>query len=58
MPGAPFLVLDEPAAACDPERTESMLGFLVAVGFKQVLFCSHDTVSESVSDNAVYLGAS
>lgn len=56
LPGAPFLVLDEPAAACDPERTESMLGFLVAVGFKQVLLVTHEDVSESVADNIITLG--
>ena len=56
LPGAPFLVLDEPAAACDPERTESMLGFLVAVGFRQVLLVTHEDVSESVADNIITLG--
>lgn len=56
LPGAPFLVLDEPAAACDPDRTESMLGFLVAVGFKQVLLVTHEDVSETVADNIITLG--
>ena len=56
LPGAPFLVLDEPAAACDPDRTESMLGFLVAAGFKQVLLVTHEDVSESVADHIITLG--
>lgn len=56
LPGAPFLVLDEPAAACDPDRTESMLGFLVAVGFRQILLVTHEDVSETVADNIITLG--
>lgn len=57
LPTAPFLVLDEPAAACDLTRTESMLGFLVGVGFKQILLVTHEDVSESVADHIITLGA-
>ena len=55
LPTAPFLVLDEPAAACDAERTQAMLGFLAATEFTQVLACSHDPISESVADSVITL---
>ena len=50
---APFLVLDEPAAAMDGERTELMLGFLVTCGFPQTLLVTHEDISESVADNII-----
>lgn len=56
LPNAPFLVLDEPAAAMDQTRTESMLGFLAGVGFKQILLVTHEDVSESVADHIITLG--
>jgi exonuclease SbcC len=56
LPQSPFLVLDEPMAGCDLTRTEAMLGFLVAVGFKQVLLVTHEDVSESVADHIITLG--
>ena len=57
LPTAPFLVLDEPAAACDDDRTQAMLGFLSASEFTQVLACSHDPISESVAGSVVVLGS-
>ena len=56
LPSAPFLILDEPAAAMDEGRTQNTLGFLASAGFSQTLVCSHDSLSESVCDNVVYLG--
>lgn len=53
LPTAPFLVLDEPAAAIDGERTELMLGFLVTCGFPQTLLVTHEDISESVADNVI-----
>jgi DNA repair exonuclease SbcCD ATPase subunit len=53
LPTAPFLVLDEPAAAMDGERTELMLGFLVTCGFPQTLLVTHEDISESVADNVI-----
>lgn len=53
LPASPFLVLDEPAAACDITRTQAMLGFLATTEFEQIIACSHDEVSESVADNVV-----
>lgn len=53
LPTSPFLVLDEPAAACDVNRTQAMLGFLATTEFDQILACSHDEISEAVADNVV-----
>lgn len=56
LPSAPFLVLDEPAAAMDGDRTESMLGFLSSCGFTQILLTSHEEISERVADQVIVLG--
>ena len=56
LPSAPFLVLDEPCASMDQTRTEALLGFLVAVGFKQVLLVTHEDVSQNVADHIITLG--
>jgi DNA repair exonuclease SbcCD ATPase subunit len=56
LPGASFLVLDEPCASMDAARTEALLGFLSSVGFKQVLLVTHEDVSESVADRVITLG--
>lgn len=56
LPSCPFLLLDEPAAACSDARTDNMLGFLQGAGYKQVLICSHDEISESVANHVIYLG--
>jgi len=40
---------------CDEERSESMLGFLKSVDFRQTLLVSHESVSESVADNLIVL---
>lgn len=56
LPSAPFLVLDEPCASMDTARTESLLGFLVAVGFKQIILITHEEVSETIADHIITLG--
>ena len=56
LPSAPFLILDEPCASMDTARTESLLGFLVSVGFKQVILVTHEDVSESVADHIITIG--
>jgi DNA repair exonuclease SbcCD ATPase subunit len=55
LPAAPFLILDEPAAACDDGRTSNLLGFLAGCGFKQVLLVTHEDISEAVADNMITL---
>ena len=55
LPQAPFLILDEPSAAMDTERTASTIGFLVGAGFKQTLLVTHEEVSESMADNLILI---
>jgi exonuclease SbcC len=55
MPMAPFFILDEPASACDDDRTSNMLGFLAGCGFQQVLLVTHEDTSEAVADNMITL---
>jgi DNA repair exonuclease SbcCD ATPase subunit len=55
IPHCPFLVLDEPSAACDIDRTTTMLGFIHASGFDQVILVTHEDISQSVADNLIEL---
>ena len=49
------VALDEPMAACDEDRSESLLGTIKSVNFKQTLLVSHDEISESIADNIILL---
>lgn len=53
LPMAPFLILDEPSAAMDQDRTEATMGFLVAAGFRQTLLVTHEEISEAVANNLI-----
>ncbi len=55
IPHCPFLVLDEPSAACDIDRTTTMLGFIHAIGFDQVILVTHEDISQSIADNLIEL---
>lgn len=55
VPNCSFLVLDEPSSACDQARTNAMLGYIAASGFKQVLLVTHNEASESFADNLIEL---
>ena len=55
VPQCSMLVLDEPAQGCDEARTETMLGFLQALGMTQTLLVTHEQISESVADNIIHL---
>lgn len=55
LPQANFLMLDEITAACDSERSLTMLGFLAAAGFQQVLLVSHEDVVDTVADTLIQL---
>lgn len=55
LPHCPFLILDEPMAACDSDRSASMLGFIQGCGFPQVLLVTHEEASEAMADNLVTL---
>ncbi len=53
LPQCGLLVLDEPCAAMDTSRTESLLGFIAGCGVPQVVLITHESVSESVADNLI-----
>lgn len=55
VPACPFLILDEPSAACDDGRSAALIGFVAAAGFKQVILVTHEDISESVSTNLIQL---
>ena len=55
LPNCNTLILDEPMAACDESRSESLLGTIKSVNFKQTLLVSHDEISESIADNIILL---
>jgi hypothetical protein len=53
VPAATMLVLDEPFAACDADRTLQCLGFAAAAGFEQTIIITHEQLSEGLADNIV-----
>jgi DNA repair exonuclease SbcCD ATPase subunit len=53
LPNSPLLVLDEPAAAMDENRTAATMGFLVSAGFAQTLVVTHEDQTESVAQNLI-----
>jgi hypothetical protein len=53
VPGADSLVLDEPFAACDANRTMQCLAFAAAAGFEQTIVITHEAQTESIFDNIV-----
>jgi hypothetical protein len=53
VPGATMMVLDEPFAACDAERTLQCLAFSAAAGFEQTIVITHETQAEGVFQNFV-----
>jgi len=55
LPMAPFLILDEPFAAMDEERTAASLAFIASAGFKQTLLVTHEEMSESVAAGLITL---
>lgn len=55
IPHATFMVLDEPAAAMDEERTAMLLATLSSVGVSQIIMSTHEVISEALSTNVVQL---
>lgn len=55
IPHASFMLLDEAAAACDEDRTGSLLGFVAGTGFDQVVLVTHESASEAVADRVIQL---
>jgi DNA repair exonuclease SbcCD ATPase subunit len=55
LPNANFMVLDEPAAACDDGREQSMLGVIASSDFGQVIVVSHSELLDSFAAQVVRL---
>lgn len=53
LPNVPWLILDEPAAACDADREAAMLGVVAGAGFPQVLTVSHSDLGEAYASNVI-----
>ena len=55
LPSCPFIILDEPSAACDSSRSHALVGFLASNGFKQTIMVSHDESIEVHATNLIQL---
>ncbi len=55
VPAASFAIFDEPAAAADQDRAQSMIGFLQGAGFAQTILITHEEDSAAISDNLITL---
>lgn len=55
LPNVPFLILDEPAAACDEGRETNMLGLIANSGFEQVILITHSDLADSFANQVVQL---
>jgi exonuclease SbcC len=55
LPGISLLMLDEPNAAMDAERTANVLAFLSGAGFEQIVVVSHDEMTVDVADHIITL---
>lgn len=55
IPSLSMMLLDEPLAACDQERSAAMLGFVAGAGFDQTILITHDPISDSFSDALIEL---
>lgn len=53
LPGADFLQLDEPAAACSDARETRMLGMLSTLSFGQIIMVTHSDLADSFCDHIV-----
>lgn len=55
IPTAPFLMLDEPAAACDEARETAMLAQIASLGFDQTILITHSDLCESFANNLIVI---
>jgi len=55
LPRCDFLVLDEPAAACDDNRESAMLGTVATAHFNQVLLITHSDIADAYANQLVTL---
>lgn len=55
LPEIPFLLLDEPAAACDNDRETNMLGMLATANFDQIILITHSSLCDSLAAQIIQL---
>lgn len=55
LPNARFMVLDEPAAACDDNRETNMIGLVAASDFDQVLLVTHSELADAFAQQVIQL---
>jgi DNA repair exonuclease SbcCD ATPase subunit len=55
LPNARFLVLDEPAAACDDNRESNMIGLLAASDFDQVVLVTHSELADAFAQQVIHV---
>jgi exonuclease SbcC len=55
LPNCGFMVLDEPAAACDDGRETNMLGLVASIGFDQIVLVTHSDLSDAFAQQVIQL---
>lgn len=55
LPNNGFLVLDEPASACDDDRESNMLGVVASCGFDQTIVVSHSNLLDAFATQVIKL---
>lgn len=56
LPSLDFIMVDEPAGACDATRETELLGKLAALDYRQVLVITHSELADSFATNLIQLG--
>lgn len=55
LPACSFLVLDEPAAACDAEREAALIATIATAKFEQVVLVTHSDLADAFADQLLNL---
>jgi DNA repair exonuclease SbcCD ATPase subunit len=55
LPNTSFMILDEPAAACDANREANLLGLVSAASFEQVILVTHSDLADAYAAQVVNL---
>lgn len=55
LPSLDFMLLDEPASACDDGRETQMLGVLASSGYSQVVLVTHSDLADSFATQVVQI---
>ena len=58
LPNLDFIMVDEPAGACDASRETELLGKLAALDYRQVLVITHSELADSFASNLIQIGES